>query len=210
MLAPIFTSSRITVFLIACLVLAACHRASDTEEVRKLRAEVERLKASQSPPSQTAQPQTPQEYVNFVRAARRLITGLEAGLNYPTFRDRVGELSALALEADAATSDPEKKRLIALFTTALSDANDLWKCEIDNDSEPIHLHEIGGEHFYDYGAKRCGGRWQDHLQELITSYELDKSKNDYAVTSHYFNLDKSLQVIFKFCTATFRSLDQNQ
>jgi hypothetical protein len=204
---PRLLSISLSVLVIALCV--ACQRRSDGDEVKKLREEVERLKTAQ-PAAEvpaTARTQPTKEYDDFVRAARRLITAIDAGINYPAFHDRVGDITASALEAAGTTRDPAKRKLIEQFSAAVTDANDLWRCKIQNNKEIIRLKKIGDTYIHEQPSIECSDRWDKHLQELIELYKLDSSDSGYAVMIGSLNIERTLRAIFSYCAKTFRQLD---
>jgi hypothetical protein len=214
------TNAIALLIVVVSALFSACNRPSGSDEVQRLREEVERLKSAQrsAPPVATPVSESP-DYQNFLRSARRLMAAIESGVSFQDFHERVADILASAKEASRSAPTPAKQKAIVTFATAVIDAHDIWGYKVANNAS--HLRYPKGKSTLlvrdvnEIAMHPCG-RWDLELPALIAAYKLDTYEDGY--TTAYFDrgssatvaIDLALKKIFKVCANTFEILEAPQ
>jgi len=142
---------------------------------------------------------------------------IEAGPSFRDFHGRLPEVLASAKEALRSAPTPAKKTAIAMFATAMIDANDIWGCSSDSPGSLRYGKDKSGfvSRWYGDLYQPCG-RWDFELPTLVAAYKLDTyepgypqaySANNSSWPAATVRIDLALKKIFKVCADTFEILE---
>ena len=173
---------------------------------------------NQTPQTVSAANQS-EEYRQFIRESRRLVSAINAGLTPDDMGQRLIEITASAEEASRTVTDSEIKVNIKTFVETLTDALWLWRLGVSIGERPgvlngiIDIPMVNGKLSYADVISQIPQSLRtynlDHIQEFADKYKISSFFFESSRGSYWKSFDTrgALQPLFSIAIETFHSLD---